>query len=411
METRMFFQLAWRNLWRNPKRTLVLATAVILGIWSMILLGALMRGVSAQLVENGIVDLTGHIQIHAKGYRSDPSVENSISDPRKLIAVLENNLPPGALWTRRIRVNAVVSNARHSAGITLVGIDPERERSISFIGRSVTQGRYLRPGDENDILIGRALAEKFGTGPGKKLVVMSQDRNGDTASRAFHIIGIFQAQTEVVEKQYVFIDLRAAADMLRLGSGITGATILLPDLGQVAPVAAMLKEKLAGTGLEVSSWKEILPFVSAVLRLYDGFIFIWFLVIFIAMGFGIVNTTLMAVFERMHEFGLLKALGMKPAWVVRLVLTESVLLLLGSQLIGNTLGVVSVAALAGNGIDLSALAQGIAYAGMPRIIYPLILGRDALTANLVVLLLGLLVNLYPAVKAGRFTPVEALART
>ena len=129
------------------------------------------------------------------------------------------------------------------------------------------------------------------------------------------------------------------------------------------------------------------------------------------MGFGIVNTTLMAVFERMREFGLLKALGMKPWWIIREVLLESFFLLLLGIAAGNALGLLSSWALSGAGIDLSAMAAGVEFAGMPRIIYPAVQGKDILAANLVVLVLGLLVSLYPASKAARFTPVEALTRT
>jgi ABC-type antimicrobial peptide transport system permease subunit len=135
----------------------------------------------------------------------------------------------------------------------------------------------------------------------------------------------------------------------------------------------------------------------------------WFLVVFVAMGFGIVNTTLMAVFERMREFGLMKALGMKPWWILREVLVESCLLLLCGIIVGNFLGFLSVYALSGNGIDLSALAAGAEYAGMTRIIYPAVAIKDVVVANSTVLLLGLIVSLYPAIKASRFTPVEALA--
>jgi len=129
------------------------------------------------------------------------------------------------------------------------------------------------------------------------------------------------------------------------------------------------------------------------------------------MGFGIVNTTLMAVFERMREFGLFKALGMKPWWIIREVLTESFLLLLTGMIVGNLLAFACIFFLARSGIDLSALAAGAEYAGMTRVIYPAIALRDILMSNLVVLLLGILVSAYPAVKAARFTPVEALART
>jgi ABC-type antimicrobial peptide transport system permease subunit len=129
------------------------------------------------------------------------------------------------------------------------------------------------------------------------------------------------------------------------------------------------------------------------------------------MGFGIVNTTLMAVFERMREFGLLKALGMKSWWIIREVLTESALLLSTGMIIGNVLGLLSISGISGVGINLSALAAGAEYAGMTRIIYPALNLKDFLVANLVVILLGLLVSLYPAVKAARFKPVEALTHT
>jgi putative ABC transport system permease protein len=151
--------------------------------------------------------------------------------------------------------------------------------------------------------------------------------------------------------------------------------------------------------------------VAAVLQIYDYFIFVWFVVIFIAMGFGIVNTLLMAVFERIREYGLLKALGMRPGRIVRQVLTESALLLIMGAGIGTGLGLAGVAMLKRGGIDLSAFASGLEFAGMSRIIYPVLDLGDLAAANLVVIVLGLLVSLYPAIKAARITPAEAMART
>jgi ABC-type antimicrobial peptide transport system permease subunit len=173
----------------------------------------------------------------------------------------------------------------------------------------------------------------------------------------------------------------------------------------------MVQGALDSGTYEVHTWRELLPMSTAILEMYDWFIFLWFLVIFIAMGFGIVNTTLMAVFERIREFGLFKALGMKPWWIVREVLTESFYLLILGMCIGNGLGLLTVFALSGSGIDLSALAAGLEYVGMSRVIYPAIQIKDILTANVVVFVLGLLVSAYPAIKAARFTPVEALAYT
>jgi ABC-type lipoprotein release transport system permease subunit len=407
----MFLQLAWRNIWRNKRRTAIILTAVIIGVWSMIILGALMRGIAVGMINNGIATLTGHFQIHHRGYRDDPSVENSISDPSFVENVLKDLLPGDAHWTPRVRVNAVASNAHHSAGVTMVGIDPVSEAKISFIGTAVSGGRYLAPEDQNGILIGAALKNKFETKLGHKLVLMSQDMNGEIASRAFHIVGFFSAEMESTEKQFVFVLCRTIQDMLNLGEGISEISILLPGNPDHPGLKARLKAALPADQYEIYNWRELLPFQTAYLNILDGFLYIWYLVVFVAMGFGIVNTTLMAVYERMREFGLLKALGMKPRWIVREVLTESLLLLICGLVVGNIMGLMSIYGLSGSGIDLSALAAGAEYAGMTRIIYPALDIKDFLVANLVVMLLGLLVSVYPALKAARFTPVQALAHT
>ena len=404
-------QLAWRNIWRNPRRTAVILVAVVIGVWSMICIAALMRGIVGGMVKNGIDTLTGHIQIHQRQYIDDPVVDHRIMDPQAVQAILEKALPAGSRWAQRVRVNAVASNARHSTGITLVGIQADKEARISFIGNAVTQGRYLQEDDTSAILIGKALAEQFETRIGKKIILMSRDANGDIASRAFRIVGIFQAEMAATEKGYLFVPIRTARKMLKMGPAVSEMAIMLPDADLSEPTAASLQDKVDGNDLVVRPWQQILPLVTAMLNLYDTFVLIWFLVIFVAMGFGIVNTTLMSVFERMREFGLLKALGLRPGRIIRGILTESALILLLGIVIGNILGLLTNWGLSLGGIDLSRLAQGVEYAGMARIIYPIVLVKDILAANLVVLLLGVIVSLYPAVKAARFTPVEALTHT
>jgi len=407
----MYFQLAWRNIWRNKRRTAVILTAVVIGIWSMLLLGSLMRGMAVGMIQNGIATLTGHVQIHHKGYRNDPAIENSITEPAPVEAVLQQKLPRGTLWSPRVRVNAVASNARHSSGVTLVGIDPAAEAGISFIGSAIAQGEYLDPAKKNGILIGEALIDKFETKLGRKLVIMSQDANREIASRAFRIVGTFRAEMESTEKQYVFVHRKESQKMLKLDDGISEISILFPDKPDNPAAYQALKDALPAADFEIHNWRELLPFQMAYLKILDGFMWIWYLVIFVAMGFGIVNTTLMAVFERMREFGLLKALGMKPWWILREVLTESLLLLITGLTIGNVLGFICIYALMGSGIDLSALAAGAEYAGMTRVIFPAIEIKDVAMSNFIVLFLGILVSAYPAAKAARFTPIEALART
>jgi len=407
----MNLQLAWRNIWRNPRRTAVILIAIVIGVWSMVAMSALIRGMGEGMFENGISVLTGDIQVHLKGFRDDPVVENSITDPDAVETVIDGILPKDALRTSRIRVGAVASNARHSAGIMLVGIDPEPEAQISFIGKqAIAEGSYLSSDNHRGIVVGKALLEKFETRIGHKLVIMSQDMNKEIASRAFRIVGVFRAEMEGTEKQYAFVTIPGARKLLELSGGISEICIVLPGHKGVETVAEKLKAGLSDK-YEVHTWRELLPLLEAMLRMNDGFAIIWYVIAFLAMGFGIVNTTLMAVFERMREFGLLKALGLKPGNIVRQVLTESFFLLILGIAAGNLFGYLTVLPLANSGIDLSMFAEGSEMFGMSRMVYPVIYAKDIVTANLVVLVLGLLICLYPAVKAARFTPIEAMAKT
>lgn len=407
----MFIDLAWRNIWRNPRRTAVILCAIVVGVWSMVFLGALMRGMTEQMIQNGIATLTGHLQIHQQDYRDDPVIENSIRDLAPIKKILARLLPPGAHWAARVRVPAIAQNARNSAGVTLVGIDPGAEAPVSFIARAVQKGRYLKAGEGHGVVVGQALLKKFETRLGHKLVVMSQDTSGQIASRAFRIVGVFRAEMEATEKQFIFVTLPAAQKMLKLKGGVSEVSILLPaDSPPPAELAGQVQKALP-PGLTVNTWEELLPLLVAYVQLMNGFTLIWYFVVFVAMAFGIVNTTLMAVFERIREFGLLKALGMRPGWIVREVLVESFFLLVLGQVLGNALALVMVAILDHTGIDLSALAAGSEFFGMSRVLYPALQMGDLALANLVVFFLGLLVSVYPAAKAARFTPVEALAHT
>lgn len=405
----MLNQLAWRNIWRVPRRTVIVLMAVIIGVWAMVVLGAFMAGTIDQMVQNGIETLTGHIQIHKKGYFNDPSIVYTIDEPRKVYEELAK-LPSEVRWSRRVRVPAVVSNARNSSGATLVGIVPREEDGVSFIETAVTQGSYLKDEEPHSVLIGRKLAERMGTRLGNKLVLMSQDTNGEIASGGFRITGIFQAEMESTEEQFVFILLTSAQKMLNMGESISEISVLAPRMDMVSSLQELLGSRL-GNDYEVLNWKELLPLITTTLEIWDNFNYIWYLVIFIAMAFGLVNTMLIAVFERFREFGMLKAVGMKPRWIIMQIMLEAFWLLMVGTVVGDLLGFGTVTWLSRIGIDLTAFAQGVEKSGLPKIIFPILDVRDMVLSNVLVLVLGLTVNLYPALKAGHITPVKALART
>jgi len=380
----------------------------------MLAFGALSRGMMTSTLSNALNTLTGHIQIQHPAFRDDPVIDNRLTAPARVADVLEQHLPGNAAFAFRIQVNGVASNARNSESITIVGIDPAKEAGLSFYGDNTAQGKLLAPGDYRGIVVGQALLDSFETKIGRKLVLMTRDATLETASKAFKIRGTFRAEMEATEKQFVFITLDAAQSFLKAGTGVTSACIKLPeettmDLEALAKTAKALARELP-EGTAVLTWVDLLPLLKGYLSMFDSFMLLWYLVVFVAMAFGLTNTMLMAVLERTREFGLLKALGMKPSWIIRNVLLECLILLAIGLAAGNILGFATVQALSG-GIDMSFMAEGSEFFGIGHLVIPYITLKDLLSVNAVIMGLGVLVCLYPAVKAGRITPVEAMSHT
>ena len=398
---------AWKNIWRVPRRTIIILTAVSVGVFAMLSLGAINRGMLDQMVNNSIQTLTGHIQIQAKGYFDDPVVEHTIRNPDTLYKQVEGFSEPFH-WAPRVRVPGVVSNARNSAGIIIVGIDPAKEANVSFVRSAVADGRYLNSGDAHGIVIGRKLAKKFNTGLGKKLVLMSQDTENQVASAGFRIVGLFAAEIEFTEEQFAFILLSEAQNMLKIDKGISEICILAANRDLVEPLYRKISSDLP-PDLEAKAWWQLAPLIKAQLDLWERFMYLWFVVVFVAVGFGLVNTMLMAVFDRIREFGMLRAIGMKPRLIVAGIMFESFCLLLLGIVVGNILSWVTVGWLSKVGIDLSAFSEGMEAFGIPHIIIPVLHPQDYIGANATVLILGLIVCLYPALKGARISPVKALA--
>lgn len=399
--------LAWRNLWRYPRRTIIILLAIAIGVWSMLSLAAFMRGMMEQYVNNAIGNLVAHIQIHAPSYRDDPVIEHSMLPPTEpLLKVLNEADIKG--WTARVRVPAVVSSERESMGVTLVGIDPVQEQGLSFIADAVTEGRYLESLDDKGIILGNKLVERLETRLGKRVVLMSQNENHEIAERGFRIVGIFDAKMEETETQFVFVSRQRLQKMLGMHDKISELAVLGYDRDNLETVVQKLRA--AAPEQDVQDWQTLNPLVMLIVTVFEGFLLIWYLVVFIAVAFGLVNTLLMAIFERTREMGLFQALGMKPRWIVGQVLFESLFLLSMGLIIGNLMSFATLL-LTAEGLDFSSYAAGYEMAGLSSLIYPVLSLSDVVISNLLIIGLGLVASFYPAWRASRYVPVEAITRT
>jgi ABC-type lipoprotein release transport system permease subunit len=404
---RILTMLAWRNLWRNHRRTLIMLSAVIVGVWAMIFMTALTMGMVNDMIEDSISVLPGHVQVHHPDYLDDPNIVNLLPMPD---AEIEDMFASAGFraWATRIKVPAVVSSDRESRGVTLLGIDPQREESMSFVDYDAVDGRFLEgPGDDG-LVIGRKLAETLETELGKRVVLMSQDPDNDIADRGFRVVGLFGADVESYEEQYVFAGKDTVQELLRVGDRVTSIVVLGDDYRNVEPVYDKVRALVDG-GVEVSRWTELDTYLGTMLRVMDGFVLVWVIVIFLALSFGLVNTLVMAVFERVREIGLMLALGMKPASILAQIVIESMLMLVIGLGIGNLLAWATIKPLE-SGIDISVVAEGMAMMGAASVLYPQLRLEDVVLANTVVMILGFLASLSPAWRASRLQPIEAITK-
>jgi ABC-type lipoprotein release transport system permease subunit len=404
---KIVLRLAWRNLWRNHRRTLIMLAAIVVGTWAMIFMTALMRGMVDDMVEDGISVLPGHVQIHHPDFRDDPTISNVIAPPSgELLEALDR--PEVVAWSTRVRVPAVISSEQDTRGVTLVGIDPEQEREVSFVADDMTEGRFLESRDDKGLVVGRKLVEKMETDLGKRVVIMTQDPENEIADRGFRIVGIFDSKLDQYEEGFVFAGLSTIQTLLGVGDAISEVAILGTDYRDVEGLTRMVAEA-AGADVEVLPWNEIDTYLGSMLAVMDGFVIVWIVVIFLALSFGLINTLVMAVFERVREIGLMLALGMTPRSILTQIVAESTLLLVIGLAIGNLLAWATIEPLK-SGIDVSIVGEGMEFFGAASVLYPALYLKDVVLANVIVIVLGFLASLSPAWRASRYDPVRAITQ-
>lgn len=405
----LLLELAWRNLWRNWRRTLILLLAVGVGVWSLTSSAALMQAWSASSLNAGLRNMTGQGQLHATGYRDDPGVAHRMPMPSgPLLKLLDGEAV--AHWAPRLSVPAVIQSEYETYPVTLSGIIPQRERGLSFIADTLSQGRYLRDADDSGLLIGRKLAARLHTGLGRRVVLMSQSADGKLAERGFRVVGIFSSNPRN-ESDLAFSGLTVSQAMLALPGGadgeISGVSFELRDIAGLPRFIAALRA--AAPQLDIQPWFVLLPMVSAMTQLSDSFVWVWLAIMFTLLAFGIVNTLLMSLFERTRELGLLQALGLKPRLIFLQVALESVLLVGLGVLIGLLAGGATLFAFR-DGLDLGFLAAGAQWLGAGQVLYPRFVAGEFFGTGLLIWLLGVGASLWPAWRTVRKTPIDAINR-
>lgn len=401
----IIFRLAWRNIWRNKRRSIIVMSSVAVGVIATVLMDTLSRGMAFQMLYNQIGSHVAHLQVHRRGFKDNPIVQNSIPDANVVKRAVAST--PGVLsQSSRVLTFGLLSSALSSSGVSLVGIDPREEEEITTIKGSIVAGMYLS-GGRNEAVVGRALAEKLGVGLGDRVVGMASAVDGHVGSDVFRIVGLYETLSSEFDKSFVYIGRNNAQDMLELGEEISEIAIRIGNLRQLGAVQAGLQETL-GESYEVLTYPEILPFLVLQIDLYDQSMFIFYAIVGIALIFGIINTMLMSVFERIREFGVLKAVGMKDRRLIIMVLLEAFFLGTIGTAAGFVLGYLTYLPLQRTGLDLSMFSESLRSLGVGAVIFPVLTWEVLANALFIIPLVAVVGALYPAIRAGRLLPVGAI---
>lgn len=410
----MITLIAWRNIWRNTTRSLVVILAIALGIWAAMAMTGFATGMVQSYVSEAVQHVTSHVQVHHPEFREDYQAKFTLAHPEEMVKQAQRAPFVEAVSTRSI-AQGMLSSPQAARGILIKAVEPEQERRTSALDRQIVEGSYFEGDRKNQILISRKLADKIKVGLRNKVVLTFQNLDRDITAGAFRVVGLFDTGNAPFDEGHVFVQRKDLNRLLTEGVDSLPAqpmahelAILLSQAEASPEVAAALAGRFPD--MEVQTYRELAP----ELELYESQIqylsLIYLTVIMLALIFGIVNTMLMAILERTRELGMLMAVGMNKPRVFGMIVQETLLLSLIGVPLGLLLGWGTVHYLGRHGLDLSAYSSSLAQYGMSPVIYFELPASVYWQVPIAVGITALLASLYPAWRAIRLRPVEAIRK-
>jgi len=404
----LYLKLAWRNIWRHRRRTIIVISALGFGIMLMVFYDGMIAGFQDAIYGNAIKVLGGNIRIHAEGFststKSYPLMP--LTNDQQIVQAAED-LPQVVSASRRINTGGMATNREGAFAVGITGVEPEIEATTNPIAEQIVEGRYLTADDEDAILIGKGLALMMNLQVNDRFTLVGQTVHNQMRQRTMTVVGIYDFGVPSLEQKTVYISLAEAQTLYELPGQVTEVMISLEKIGQETQVLNALKPIM--NGFESQTWAEAFPELQTAMETKNGAMQFFSWIIILIAGIGVLNLLLMAVFERTREIGLLGAMGMKPREIMILFIIEGVMLGLVGVIFGEALGIGLNAIFSVVGFDYSQYSNITDYMALitGKVFTSLAL-NSIFTRGLPVFIITILASLIPAREASRHEPSEAL---
>jgi ABC-type lipoprotein release transport system permease subunit len=405
---KLYLRLAWRNIWRHRRRTIIIMAAMGLSLGLMFWYDGLIDGFNNAIYGNAIRVLGGNIQIHAAGYREKIDSNPLLPLPDDTAAVQAALAQPGVISaTRRITTGGMLTNREGAFAVSIIGIDAGAEAPVSLIAEHISAGRWLNDGDQDTVLIGKGLADVMDLQVGDRITMVGTDVHKQSRQRTMTVAGIYDIGLPTTEKKMLYISLAEAQDLFGLRGQSTEVVVNLEKLGPEAQIVAALTPMLPG--FEVESYEQNYPELKAALESKGAVMTIFGIIIIMISGIGILNLLLMAIYERTREIGLLGAMGVKPRQIAWLFILEGTMIGAVGAVAGVVVGLAINLSIGKIGIDFGQMASITEYMALiSGKVYPSLGMKNVVGRVLTVIIIATLAAWIPAREAARREPAEAL---
>lgn len=406
---KMLFKIAWRNIWRNPTRSMVVIFSLAIGIWATVFILAVSDSLHAESLKEGIEYKYGHLQIHSKAYKKRAEFGNTIPNGMSLLEVIKKD-PEVKAATARILTAGMIASAGYSSNIQIRGVMPEEEEATTLLKTRLSRGDYLDIQKRNPIIIGEKLAQKLKVDVGKKVVLTFETPSADLVSTTFKVVGIYEVTNTRDEETMVYLKLEDLTRLAGIPISANEIVVKVKDMKSLNNYITKLSGRQNNSELIIEDWETAAPDMAMVSDMIYQMDIIVTVIVLLVLAFGIVNTMLMSVLERFKELGILMAVGMNRLKIFSMIVLETIFLSLAGGIGGMLLGFLTIQLTYQTGINLRLFSEGLSGWGFKELVHPELETRVYVVITLIVIITAILASFYPAIRALSLNPSEAIRK-